>query len=223
MEKQPAIALIALLVFGISACTAPPSGLPAAQAPPTAHPNLSPSNTSPVDTPAVVDNKRSLPAGTVLRVRLYHAIDTNRTQFGDSFVGSLSTPVTLEDKTVLPKGTVVRGSVKSAEESGRLKGRGSVSLTLDRMEYNGSDVRISTNDVTWTSADHKKRNLAWIGGGSAAGALVGALLGGGKGAAVGAAAGGGAGVAGAATTGKRQVRIPAESVLTFRLERPVAI
>jgi hypothetical protein len=131
--------------------------------------------------------------------------------------------VTVDDKTVLPKGTVVRGSVKHASSSGRLKGRAVVALTLDRIEWNGAEVPLNTNSVTLTSADHKKRNLAWIGGGSGAGALVGALLGGGKGAVLGAAAGGGAGLAGAATTGKRQVRIPAESVLTFRLEQPLAI
>jgi hypothetical protein len=156
-------------------------------------------------------------------VSLYHAIDTNRTQPGDSFVASLSAPVTIDEKTVLPKGTVVRGSVKHALSSGRLKGRAVVALTLDRMEWNGAEVPLNTNSVTFSSADHKKRNLAWIGGGSGAGALVGALLGGGKGAVLGAAAGGGAGVAGAAATGKRQVRIPAESVLTFRLEQPLAI
>jgi len=154
---------------------------------------------------------------------LYHAIDTNRSQSGDSFVASLSAPITVDDKTVLPKGTVVRGVIKHAAPSGRLKGRGAVALTLDRMEWNGTELSINTNSVTWTSADHKKRNLAWIGGGSVAGALMGALLGGGKGALIGGAAGGGAGVAGAAATGRRQVRIPAESILTFRLEQPVAI
>jgi hypothetical protein len=129
----------------------------------------------------------------------------------------------VDDRTVLPKGTVVRGSVKHSASSGRLKGRAVVALTLDRMEWNGAEVPLNTNSITFTSADHKKRNLAWIGGGSGAGALVGALLGGGKGAVLGAVAGGGAGVAGAAATGKRQVRIPAESVLTFRLEQPLAI
>ena len=149
--------------------------------------NEVPSNTPPANQ---AETKRPLPAGTVLRVRLYHAIDTNQTQPGDSFVASLSSPVTVDDKTVLPKGTVVRGSVKHASSSGRLKGRAVVALRLDRMEWNGAEVPLNTNSVTLTSADHKKRNLAWIGGGSGAGALVGALLGGGKGAVLGAAAGG---------------------------------
>ncbi|HYI97703.1 MAG TPA: hypothetical protein VEX68_29455 [Bryobacteraceae bacterium] len=167
--------------------------------------------------------KTPLPAGTVLRVRLYHSIDTRQIQPGDSFIASLSAPVTVENKLVVPKGTVVRGSIRRASASKRLKGRASVTLTLDRMEWNGAELPIDTNNVTWNSGDHKTRNLAWITSGSAAGALIGGLLGGGKGAAIGAGAGGGAGLAGATATGKLQVRIPAESVLTFRLEQPVVI
>ena len=83
------------------------------------------------------------------------------------------------------------------------------------MEWNGSEVPIDTNSITLTSADHKKRNLAWIGGSSAAGALIGGLLGGGKGALIGAGAGGGAGVGTAAATGKRQV--PRSSGITIDL------
>ena len=62
----------------------------------------------------------------------------------------------------------MRGSVKHASSSGRLKGRAVVALRLDRMEWNGAEVPLNTNSVTLTSADHKKRNLAWIGGGSGA-------------------------------------------------------
>jgi hypothetical protein len=164
-----------------------------------------------------------VPAGTILRVRLYNAIDSGRSRSGDAFVASLSAPVTVDEKTILPKGTVVHGIIRQISSSGRLKGRASVTLALDRMEWNGADVPIDTNSITLTSADHKKRNLAWIGGSSAAGALIGGLLGGGKGALIGAGAGGAAGVGTAAATGRRQIRVPAESLLTFRLAQPVAI
>jgi len=55
------------------------------------------------------------------------------------------------------------------------------------------------------------------------GAVIGALAGGGKGAAIGALAGAGAGTAGAAFTGKRDVTIPAESAVSFKLEEPLEI
>lgn len=167
--------------------------------------------------------KLVLPVGTVLRVRLYNSIDTTRARLGDSFLAALSTPVTLGHQAALPRGTIVRGTIKNLSTAGRFKGRASVTLTLNRMEWNDTDLSIDTNSVTWTSADHKRRNLAWIGGGSGVGALIGGLVGGAKGALIGAGAGLGAGFTGAAITGKRKVRIPAESVLTFRLVRPISI
>jgi hypothetical protein len=73
------------------------------------------------------------------------------------------------------------------------------------------------------SASHKRRNLGIIGGGSGFGAVVGALAGGGVGALAGAGAGAAAGTVGAAATGKRNVRLPVESRLTFSLAQPVAL
>ncbi|MGB9029786.1 MAG: hypothetical protein WCC27_06670, partial [Acidobacteriaceae bacterium] len=68
-----------------------------------------------------------------------------------------------------------------------------------------------------------KRTAGFAGGGAAFGAIVGALAGGGKGAAIGALAGGGAGAAGSAMTGNREIFLPSETLLTFRLERPVHV
>jgi hypothetical protein len=221
MSERHFLAGAAALLLLLSGCANSPVSPPSAQVP--APGQDAPSNSPVSAAPDVPAGRTPLPAGTVLRVRLYHAIDTRQARHGDSFIASLSSPVTVDDKTVVPKGTVVRGSVRQASQSGRLRGHASVTLTLDRMEWNGVELPIDTNNVTWNSDGHKKRNLAWIGGGSAAGALIGGLLGGGKGAVMGAGAGGGAGVASAAATGKKQVRIPAESVLTFRLEQPVVI
>ena len=60
-------------------------------------------------------------------------------------------------------------------------------------------------------------------GGAGAGALIGALAGGGKGAGIGALIGGGAGLVGGALTGNKQIEIPAESALTFRLTHSVSV
>ena len=70
---------------------------------------------------------------------------------------------------------------------------------------------------------HKKRDIVAIGGGSALGALIGGIAGGGKGAAIGAGAGAGAGTAGAALTGKKEISLPAESRLIFRLSRAATV
>jgi hypothetical protein len=61
------------------------------------------------------------------------------------------------------------------------------------------------------------------GGGTALGAIIGGLAGGGKGAAIGAAAGAGAGTGGAAFTGNKEIVLPAESALSFRLTSPLEV
>ncbi len=62
-----------------------------------------------------------------------------------------------------------------------------------------------------------------IGGGTGLGAIIGGIAGGGKGAAIGALAGAGAGTAGATMTGKRDISIPAETVLSFKLSQPLQL
>jgi len=164
-----------------------------------------------------------IPRGTSLHVRLDDAIDTRRNHAGDRFEATLSRALESNGSTILPPGTVFIGHVTAARASGRLAGRATLALTLDAFRYEGREYRISTDSVQRVSANHNKRNIGFIAGGTGLGATIGALAGGGKGAAIGAAAGAGAGTATAAATGKKQVGVAAESAMTFRLESPVRI
>ncbi len=164
-----------------------------------------------------------IPKGTQLHVRIDESLDTKRNRAGDQFRASLAEPVVLEGKTVVPKGTRFVGHVTESDASGRLKGRAILAITLDSFELGGKDYRVRTGSIDRVSADHKKRNLSLIGGGAGLGALIGGLAGGGKGALIGAGAGAGAGTAGAAATGKREIGIAAESLLTFPLRASVTL
>jgi hypothetical protein len=124
---------------------------------------------------------------------------------------------------IVPRGAVARGHVAEAKSSGRLKGRAKMWLTLDTVEANGRVYRIAATTAEFDGKGHKKRNAAWIGGGAATGAGIGALAGGGVGAAVGAGAGALAGTTGALITGKKQLRLPVETPVVFRLQRPVVV
>ena len=74
-----------------------------------------------------------------------------------------------------------------------------------------------------TETGKGKRTAVLAGGGAGLGALIGGLAGGGKGAAIGALAGGGAGAGGAAFTGNKDIVLPAESALSFKLEQPIEV
>ena len=64
--------------------------------------------------------------------------------------------------------------------------------------------------------------VALHGGGAAIGGIVGALLGGAKGAAIGAGAGAGGGTVAQALT-KGNIRVEAETILTFKLDKPLRV
>jgi outer membrane lipoprotein SlyB len=110
-----------------------------------------------------------------------------------------------------------------AKSAGRFKGNAELGIALDSVTINGESYDIKTAPVVRTSEGCGKRTAIGAGAGAAAGAVIGAIAGGGKGAAIGAGAGAGAGTAGAALTGERDVTVPAETKLNFRLAQPVEI
>ena len=162
-----------------------------------------------------------IPRGTRLTVRINESLDTRITKPGERFTAVLTQPVSVDGGTVLPTGTTFSGRVTTSADSGRMKGRAVIAVTLDSFRLRGGQHPIDTNSVQRVSSAHKNRNVALIGGGAGLGAAIGAIAGGGKGAAIGAVAGAGAGTAGAAATGKKHVQITAETLLTFRLAAPV--
>jgi hypothetical protein len=88
---------------------------------------------------------------------------------------------------------------------------------------NNDSYDVKTSSVSRSLNGKGKRTATFIGGGAGGGALIGGLAGGGKGALIGAALGAGAGTAGAAYTGEKEIVLPAESTLTFKLAEPVTI
>jgi hypothetical protein len=164
-----------------------------------------------------------IPQGTVLRVRIDQSVDTRRSRPGNRFQATLAEPVVRNGATLLPKGTRFTGHVMESKPSGRLKGRAVLSLTLDSFRANGREYQVNTGGTTRVSGRHKKRNLVLIGGGAGTGAGIGAIAAGGFGALVGAAAGTVAGTATAVITGKKNVGVPAETMLAFPLRSQVRL
>jgi hypothetical protein len=165
----------------------------------------------------------TVPEGTMLGVVLSQSISTAGNRSGDSFEATVASPVMIGGKTVIPKDAVVKGHIVDAEPSGRLKGVAHLGLTIDTVEVNGQSYEIATDEWGRRGKNHNKRNGILIGGGAGFGAVVGGLAGGPLGAVIGSSAGAGAGTAGAAYTGKKDIKLPAETALSFRLERAVTI
>jgi len=161
----------------------------------------------------------AVPEGTAILVVLDQSLSTKTAQAGQHFDASVSQPVEVEGKVVIPKGARAQGVVRDAKAAGRFKGGAMLDLALTSVTVNGIAHEIETSTPTMTSTGKGKRTAGMIGGGAAAGAVIGALAGGGRGAAIGAGAGAGAGTAGAAFTGNRDITLPAETGLTFKLTK----
>ena len=160
---------------------------------------------------------------TAIHVRLDQTVATNRSKVGDHFEATVSDAVVVNGKIVIPQGAHAEGLVVDARQSGRLMGRARLQLALQTVDVNGQNYDVRTFSHPRIGRDHKKRNWAWIGGGAAGGAVVGALAGGGTGALIGGPVGAGAGTTVALLTGKKDIKLRAETPLKFELSEPITI
>ena len=167
--------------------------------------------------------KVTVPYGSVLSVRLLESVNSDLNQPGDQFVASLASPVMVGDRVVIPAEAGLQGKIVEVRSAGRFTGRSSLVLELTRLAYNGKSYQLRTSQYSQQGPARDTRSAETIGGGAGVGAILGAIVGGGKGAAIGAVIGAGVGTGVQARTKGAQVRLPAESLLSFRLETPLEV
>ena len=214
MRTRALPCLAAILLLAVFGCNKSGSSSSSSTGPDSG----SQSASQPAPPPPVV-----IGAGRILTVTIDQNISTKTNQQGDRFAASLAEPVTVDGNQVLPAGTKATGTVTQSVQAGRVKGGALLQLSLDSLTVSGQKYSIETSAVVETTKGRGKRTAIGGGGGAAVGAIIGGIAGGGKGAAIGALAGGGAGTAGAAYTGKRDITIPAESRVKFKLTQPLTI
>lgn len=159
------------------------------------------------------------PSGTRVVVRTTGSLSASHNDVGDAFSGLLGEPLIYHGQTLFARGTHVSGTVIAAKKRGRFKGAGDLGIEINSI----GGVHVRTSEYEKEASGKGKRTGGLIGGGAGLGAIIGGLAGGGKGAVIGGLAGAGAGTAGAAYTGNKDVVIPAESVITFRLTAPLTV
>ena len=177
--------------------------------------------------PGVMDKlmKRTVtvPEGTVLEVRTNQTLSSKSSQPGETFSAVVVEPVSVGGALAIPKGADASGTVVDAKALGKFKGGARLQIRLDSVSFGGNSYPIDTGSTTRSAKGKGKRTAVMVGGGAGLGAIIGGLAGGGKGAAIGALVGAGAGTGGAYFTGNKDVVIPAEALLSFRLLKAIEV
>ena len=174
---------------------------------------------------ARADRQVTIPAGTVLHLRVTRGFGSDFSRIEDPVSATLARPVLIGDRVVLPAGSQASGYVSDAVRPGKVKGRGRVAVRFTRITpaNHGATYNMQTRSWIAVAAATKEKDALKIGIPAAGGAAVGALIGGGKGAGIGAAVGGGAGTAAVLTTRGKDVRIGRGAALNVRLSAPLTI
>jgi hypothetical protein len=167
----------------------------------------------------------TVPAGTVLRLRLNRGFGSDISRVEDPVSGTLTAPVMIDGRTVLGEGSLASGYVSEATRPGKVKGRGRVAVRFTRITPAGNDAHYNMQTRSWVAVAPatKKKDALTIGAPAAGGAVIGGIVGGKKGAGIGALAGGGAGTAVVLTTRGKDVRIGRGTTLAVRLTAPLTV
>jgi hypothetical protein len=229
---------------GPDAASNPPAGELAPQQPAVAPPPA-PADSNAAPTPAAppaatqatspppareyrpAETFHTIPAGTTLAVRTDQSIDSQTAAPGQTYPGVVARDVSdTSGQVAIPRGASATLVIRDVRAQGRVEGRSELAVDLAAVRVHGRQYRLETNDFVEKGREGlgaNKRAAEFAGGGTLLGTIIGAVAGGGKGAAIGALSGAAAGATTQGLTRGKGVRIPAETVLNFRLEAPIRI
>jgi hypothetical protein len=146
---------------------------------------------------------------------------------GQTFPGVVTQDVIATDGQVaIPKGSDATLVIRGATDQGKMKGQSELAIDVASVRVHGKRYDLDTHDIVEKGKQGvgaNKRTGIFTGGGAVLGTVIGAVAGGGKGAAIGAASGAAAGLGTQALTRGKAVSIPAETILSFKLDSPVHI
>jgi len=166
----------------------------------------------------------TLPAGTVIPVRTTSELSTKNLADGSVFDALLEKGIVVDGTLIAPQGAHVAGVVVSSDPGGKVKGVASLAVTIRQITgVKDQTIRVKTNNFSATAETSKGRDAKRTGILAGAGAVVGAIAGGGKGAAIGAGAGAATGVGANMMTRGKDAVIPAETLIEFTLAAPTTI
>lgn len=167
-----------------------------------------------------------IPEGTEITVLTSDSIESRKDEGGKLYPAVINQDVVDSAGSVaIPAGTHAKLVVSNLRGGGAVH---SPELILDlySVQIHGEEYRVDSSSVKESNKSGlglNRRTAEWTGGGAGLGALMGAVFGGGKGAGIGALAGAGGGALTQLFTRGKEIKVPAETTLTFELERTLVL
>jgi hypothetical protein len=227
--------------YGDATTATGPAATPGVAQSPAPVPNTAPADTAqsrsePAPRPVTGNNPDQsaaqartfvIPAGTMVSVRNETPIDSSQAVPGQTYPAEVTTDIhDANGKVVIPRGARAQLVTRSASKGGKIRGASDLVLGVNSISIHGRQYVVQTTNIREQGKQgigKNKRTGKFVGGGAAAGGIIGAIAGGGKGLIIGGLSGAAAGGAAQVLTKGKAVKIPAETLMTFRLETPVRI
>ena len=140
----------------------------------------------------------TIAAGTKIQASVDMTISSDQAQPGDQVTATVRSTISDNANVLLRNGDQLIGTVTAVEKSGRMSGSERLTIGFHAVLVDGRRFELKTGSITRTGQSQVRQNTTRIGGGAAAGSILGAILGGSKGAAIGGAIGAASGTAAAA-------------------------
>ncbi len=210
-------------VAEIAKSTHPPADTGAAKSESAAEP-APPAPPAPPEPPPYTPHTATLPAGTLLTVRLSESLSSDRNQPGEAFTAVLDKPLIADGFVLAERGSRVEGRIVESRQAGRVKGLSNLAIELVGFKTaDGQSIKITTETFEKAGESSVKGDAAKVGVAAGIGAAIGAIAGGGRGAGIGAAVGGAAGTGGVLATRGKAATLPVETRVTFKIKEPVKV
>jgi len=177
----------------------------------------------PADPPPLPAEVR-LPAGAWITIRVNQPLSSDHNHAGDAFTATLVQPLVADGMVIARRGQTVVGRVAEAQKAGRAKGTSRLGIEItDVSLVDGQQFPVKTQLMERRGDTSVGRDVGAIGVTAGTGAAIGAGVAGPFGAGVGALAGAFVSTIGVLVTRGKPTVVYPETVLTFRLESPLAV
>ena len=157
--------------------------------------------------------------GTSVQVRLDQPLASDVSKPGDQFTATMIEPVWVDGKVAIPQGARIHGKVVDALPFGKPEGPARLRLTLNSIRMDHTVYELNTTDVAQYGSGYVDRHWEFAGSGS----LPGELSSRGRGMLIGALPAARAGIIAPPVPETKDVRMPAEAPLEFRLIEPLVV